>query len=56
MMEEFRPFFADRLALSLMNLGRVRGKGFTQAETGAVSMDRARWSAVFSRPPHGGVD
>jgi len=47
MMEEFRPFFADRLALSLMNLGRVRGKGFTQAETGAVSMDDATRKEVL---------
>jgi len=28
LMEEFRPFFADRLALSLINLGQVQKKGF----------------------------
>lgn len=39
MMEEFRPFLADRLALSLVNLKQVQGKGFEQMETGAVLMD-----------------
>jgi len=39
MMEEFRPFFADRLALSLINLAQVNKKGFTQMETGAVLMN-----------------
>ena len=39
MMEEFRPFLADRLALSLVNRQQVKGKGFTKTETGAVSMD-----------------
>lgn len=39
LMEEFRPFLADRLALSLVNLGQVKGKGFTISESGAVLMD-----------------
>lgn len=39
LMEEFRPFFADRLALSLINLGQVQAKGFKQKESGAVWMD-----------------
>ena len=39
MMEEFRPFLADRLVLSLINLRQVNGKGFKKAETGAVTMD-----------------
>ena len=39
MMEEFRPFFADRLALSLINLAQVNKKGFNQMETGAVLMN-----------------
>lgn len=39
MMEEFRPFIADRLALSLINLSQVRAKGFKQTESGAVLMD-----------------
>jgi CRISPR-associated protein Cas1 len=38
-MEEFRPFLADRLALSLVNREQVRGKGFRKTETGAVLMD-----------------
>lgn len=39
LMEEFRPFLADRLALSLVNLQQVRGKGFRRTETGAILMD-----------------
>lgn len=37
-MEEFRPFFADRLALSLVNLRQVQANGFKQTESGAVEM------------------
>ena len=39
MMEEFRSFLADRLVLSLINLGKVKGKGFEEKENGAVLMD-----------------
>ncbi|HBF35561.1 TPA: subtype I-C CRISPR-associated endonuclease Cas1 [Candidatus Sumerlaeota bacterium] len=39
LMEEFRPIFADRLALSLVNRRQINGKGFNQTETGAVTMD-----------------
>jgi CRISPR-associated protein Cas1 len=39
LMEEFRPFLADRLALSLVNLRQVQGKGFSRSESGAVTMD-----------------
>lgn len=39
LMEEFRPFFADRLALSLVNLKQVQGDGFRKTESGAVEMD-----------------
>ncbi len=39
MMEEFRPFIADRLALSLINLAQIRGKGFKRTESGAVLME-----------------
>jgi len=39
MMEEFRPFLADRLTLSLINLNQVQEKGFTRSESGAVLMD-----------------
>lgn len=38
-MEEFRPFLADRLALSLVNLQQIRGAGFAKSETGVVNMD-----------------
>lgn len=39
LMEEFRPMLADRLVLSLINLGQVKKKGFTVTESGAVKMD-----------------
>ncbi len=39
MMEEFRPFFADRLVLSLINLKQIDGKQFTVSESGAVRMN-----------------
>ncbi len=39
LMEEFRPFLADRLALSLVNRQQIKGKGFKKTETGAVMMD-----------------
>lgn len=42
MMEEFRPM-ADRLALSLINLGQLKEKDFTMSEAGSVRMkDDAR--------------
>ena len=39
LMEEFRPFLADRLALSLINLKQVQEKGFKKTESGGVVMD-----------------
>jgi CRISPR-associated protein Cas1 len=39
MMEEFRPFIADRLTLSLINLSQVANEGFNKSESGAVLMD-----------------
>jgi len=39
MMEEFRPFLADRLVLSMINRGQVRPDGFSIKESGAVHMD-----------------
>lgn len=39
MMEELRPVFADRLALSLVNRKQISGRGFTQKESGGVLMD-----------------
>lgn len=38
-MEEFRPYLADRLACTLINRGQVKTKGFKQTESGAVIMD-----------------
>jgi len=38
-MEEFRPFIADRLVLSLVNRRQVKARGFRLTETGAVEMD-----------------
>lgn len=39
LMEEFRPYLADRLALSLVNRQQIKGPGFQKTETGAVLMD-----------------
>ena len=39
LMEEFRPFLADRLTLSLINLGQAKNKGFQKKESGAVLMN-----------------
>lgn len=47
LMEEFRPFFADRLVLSLVNLGQVRPEGFVVEATGAVRMDDETRKAVL---------
>jgi CRISPR-associated protein Cas1 len=47
MMEEFRPFLADRLTLSLINLNQVKENGFTQSESGAVLMDDETRKAVL---------
>ena len=38
-MEEFRPFIADRLVLSLINLKQVQAKGFIRMDSGAVLMN-----------------
>lgn len=37
-MEEFRPFIADRLVLSLINLRQVQRKGFQKSDSGAITM------------------
>lgn len=39
LMEELRPVFADRLALTLINRKQITGKGFTQKESGGIIMD-----------------
>jgi len=47
MMEEFRPFIADRLTLSLINLSQVRKQGFDTKENGAVLMDEETRKTVL---------
>lgn len=47
LMEELRPVFADRLALSLVNRKQIRGKGFTQKESGGILMDDETRKAVL---------
>ena len=39
LMEELRPHFADRLALTLVNRRQITGKGFVTKENDAVIMD-----------------
>jgi len=39
LMEELRPVFGDRLALSLVNRRQIAGKGFTPKESGGILMD-----------------
>jgi CRISPR-associated protein Cas1 len=39
LMEEFRAFLADRLALSLINRRQVQGSGFRTSDSGGVVMD-----------------
>lgn len=41
LMEEFRPFLADRVALSLVNLKQVQAGGFRKTESGGVEMSDA---------------
>ena len=47
LMEEFRPFFADRLVLSLINLKQVQASGFRTTESGAVEMTDETRKAVL---------
>lgn len=48
MMEELRPIFADRLALSLVNRRQVNGSGFTQKESGGILMDDVTRKVVLT--------
>jgi CRISPR-associated protein Cas1 len=48
LMEEFRPFLADRLALSLINRRQVNPGGFRKTESGAVLMDDATRKEVLT--------
>jgi CRISPR-associated protein Cas1 len=47
LMEEFRPFLADRLALSLINRRQIALSGFKTTESGAVLMDDATRKTVL---------
>lgn len=47
LIEEFRPFWADRIALSLINLRQVQANGFSKTESGAVAMDDETRKAVL---------
>ncbi len=48
LMEEFRPFIADRLALSLINLGQIEPKDLSVSESGAVLLSEAGRKTVVS--------
>lgn len=48
LMEEFRAFLADRLAVSLINLGQVKHDGFIVTESGAVEMTEHTRKSVVS--------
>lgn len=47
LMEEMRPYLADRLALSLVNRQQIRGKGFRKAESGEITMNDATRKEVL---------
>lgn len=48
LMEELRPVFADRLALSLVNRKQITAKGFIQKESGGILMDDDTRKAVLT--------
>ena len=48
LLEELRPFLADRLALSLVNLRQVRPEGFVTQESGGVFLDESTRKTVLS--------
>ncbi len=47
LMEELRPYYADRLALSLINRQLLRREGFQVSESGGVLMDDVTRKAVL---------
>jgi len=47
LMEELRPYLADRLVLSLINRGQVGPTGFEKTESGAVMMDEQTRKTVL---------
>gem|GEM_PF-4062085 len=48
LMEEFRPFVADRLVLSLINLKQIEGKSFDLSASGAVLMNEKTRKIVIA--------
>lgn len=48
MMEELRPFMADRLALNLINLNQVKAKDFVKKEKGGVLMTEEGRKEILS--------
>ncbi|HEV7589717.1 MAG TPA: type I-C CRISPR-associated endonuclease Cas1c [Longimicrobium sp.] len=48
LIEEFRAFIADRLALSLINRRQVQGSGFRSRSSGGVEMDDATRKTVLA--------
>lgn len=48
LMEELRAVFVDRLALSLINRRQIKGRGFTQKESGSILMDDKTRKKVLS--------
>lgn len=48
LMEEMRPVFADRLALSLINRKQISAKGFSQKESGGILMDDGTRKTVLT--------
>ncbi|MGF7186247.1 CRISPR-associated protein Cas1 [Desulfitispora alkaliphila] len=48
LMEELRPYLADRAALTLINRKQISGKGFIKKETGGIIMDQDTRKQVLS--------
>ena len=48
LMEEFRPWLADRLVLSLINKQQVKPENFRTTESGAVTMDDGARKKILS--------
>ncbi len=48
LMEELRPFMADRLALSMVNLQQINGSQFHKKENGGIIMSEAGRNEVIS--------
>lgn len=48
LMEEFRPYVADRLVLSLINLQQIQSIGFRRTESGAVIMNEDTRNKVIT--------